>query len=145
MANCDNPSNGANFEKIAQSIFKKQGISLRQNFALNVGIGDLKKAHAFDLGADEPQIIVECKRHCWTEGKNVPSAKMATWNEAMYYFSIAPMDYRKILFVLRDMRRTESLGEYYTRTYEHLIPIGVEILEYDHLSLKETTIYPRVR
>ena len=28
----------------------------------------------------------------------MPSAKMTVWNEAMYYFHIAPKQYRKIMF-----------------------------------------------
>jgi hypothetical protein len=55
------------------------------------------------------------------------------WNEAMYYFLVAPTGYRKILFVLRDYseKRRETLAEYYIRTYSHLIPDDVELWEYD--------------
>ncbi len=51
----------------------------------------------------------------------------------MYYFFLAPRKYRKILFVLRDFnaKRSETLAQYYVRNYGHLIPDGVEILEYD--------------
>jgi hypothetical protein len=34
---------------------------------------------------------------------------MAVWNEAIYYFHLAPQDFRKILFVLHDRR--EQQGE----------------------------------
>jgi hypothetical protein len=75
----------------------------------------------------------ECKSHTWTEGGNVPSAKMTTWNQAMFFFHAAPLGYRKILFVLRDFskKRNETLGAYYIRTNHHLIPKGVEVWEYD--------------
>jgi hypothetical protein len=68
----------------------------------------------------------------------MPSAKMTVWNEAMYYFVCAPSGYRKILFVLRDLRSTnkEALADYYVRTYGHLIPSDVEIWEYDDKSEK---------
>jgi hypothetical protein len=58
---------------------------------------------------------------------------MTIWNEAMYYFALAPEDYRKILFVLRDYseKRGETLAEYYIRTYDHLVPDQVEFWEYD--------------
>ena len=58
---------------------------------------------------------------------------MTVWNEAMYYFFLAPKRYKKVLFVLRDFneRRSESLAEYYVRNYRHLIPNDVKILEYD--------------
>ena len=55
----------------------------------------------------------------------------------MYYFHTAPEGYRKILFVLRDLRRGtgESLCSYYMRTYSHLIPDDVEFWEYDEPTL----------
>jgi uncharacterized protein YhfF len=51
----------------------------------------------------------------------------------MYYFHLAPADYRKILFVLHDRRKGngESLLSYYKRTHFHMIPDGVEFLEWD--------------
>ncbi len=51
----------------------------------------------------------------------------------MYYFLLAPRRFRKVLFVLRDFseERGESLAEYYTKNYGHLIPDDVEIWEYD--------------
>ena len=50
----------------------------------------------------------------------------------MFYFYAAPPQYKKILFVLQDLRRGngESLANYYLRTYEHLVPVGVEFWEY---------------
>lgn len=82
-------------------------------------------------------MLVECKSHKWTTpNDNVLSAKLTVWNEAMYYFLCSPSDYRKIMFVLRDIskRRGETLAEYYIRTYRHLIPAGVEFWEYDELT-----------
>jgi hypothetical protein len=93
---------GKDFELLAKSFFEKQGVSLQENFGLPIGVGSKKKNHSFDLGSDSPKIIVECKSHKWTAGANIPSAKLTVWNEAMYYFLIAPEGYRKILFVLHD-------------------------------------------
>ena len=102
---------------------------------MDVGLSS-KKKHCFDLGAATPKIIVECKSHKWTAGANVPSAKMTVWNEAMYYFHLAPKNFRKILFVLHDKRRRdgESLLSYYKRTYYHMIPQGVEFFEWDEVT-----------
>lgn len=61
----------------------------------------------------------------------MPSAKMTVWNEAMYYFHVAPKNFRKILFVLKHHRRELSLASYYLQTHGHLVPDGVEIWEYD--------------
>lgn len=123
---------GADFERVALEHFAKSGIELSRNFPLEVGLGE-KKIHRFDLGTSHEKVIVECKSHRWTEGGNVPSAKMTVWNEAMYYFHLAPIEYRKVLFVLHHKRHAdgESLLAYYKRTYSHLIPSGVEFVEWD--------------
>lgn len=66
---------------------------------------------------------------------NSPSAKLTVWNEAMYYFHLAPPEFRKIMFVLKHLRYgAESLAEYYIRRYSHLIPQDVELWEFDELS-----------
>ncbi len=110
----------------------EQGLALTPAVAVPIGISG-KKSHAFDLGNAKDKILVECKAHTWTEGGNVPSAKLTVWNEAMFFFYVAPSGYRKLLVVLRDFsaRRNETLGEYYVRTYSHLIPGDVEVWEYD--------------
>ena len=100
---------------------------------LGVSSKTSKKERKFDLGSANPPLLVECKSHRWTSGGNVPSAKITVWHEAMYYFSLAPKEFRKVLFVLRDFsdKRGETLAEYYIRNHGHLIPDDVEILEYD--------------
>ncbi|MFJ7971340.1 hypothetical protein [Psychrobacillus sp. NPDC096389] len=131
---------GRDFEEAARVYFQQQGIMLSERVCLPVGINNFKKDHAFDLGNtsnEAEKIIVECKSHRWTSGDNVPSAKLTVWNEAMYYFLLAPAEYRKVFFILRDysVKRKETLGEYYLRTYKHLIPEDVEIVEYDEIEL----------
>ena len=123
---------GADFERVAMDYFARKHITLARDFSVELGVST-KKRHSFDLGASKPKIIVECKSHRWTSSAHVPSAKMTTWNEAMYYFHLAPHGYRKILFVLHDRRARngESLLCYYRRTYAHLIPVGVEFIEWD--------------
>jgi hypothetical protein len=123
---------GREFEGTAREFFAKEGLDLEPNLSVAIGVKG-QKPHAFDLGDRERMVLVECKSHTWTESGNVPSAKMTAWNEAMYLFLVAPARYRKILFVLRDFspRHSETLAEYYVRTYSHLIPAGVEIWEYD--------------
>ena len=123
---------GAEFERQAALYFKEMGIEVVPNFGVEVGL-KTKKIHAFDLGSEEPKVLVECKSHRWTTGNKVPSAKMTTWNEAMYYFLLAPEGYRKIFFVLHHCREGsgESLLSYYKRIYSHLIPDDVEFMEWD--------------
>jgi hypothetical protein len=135
---------GSDFERAAQEVLASQDLRLVRGFSLPIGIGEKKKDHRFDLGSASAQIIVECKSHKWTKGGNVPSAKMTVWNEAMYYFAVAPEDYRKVLFVLRDYsdKKRETLAEYYIRTRDHLIPDEVEIWEYDE-DAGETIIWKK--
>ena len=126
---------GADFEKVAMEFFATQGISLTRNFPVEIGLSK-KKRRCFDLGTAREKILVECKSHRWTAGARVPSAKMTVWNEAIYYFHLAPPEYRKILFVLHDRREAEgeSLLAYYKRTYFHMIPDGVEFMEWGEMT-----------
>jgi len=123
---------GKDFEVTAKKFFQGKGLSLELNIKIPVGVEDIKKDHAFDLGCLEKKVIVECKSHKWTSGANVPSVKLTVWNEAMYYFMATPSGYRKIMFVLYDYseKRQETLAQYYLRTYNHLIPSDVEFWEY---------------
>lgn len=108
------------------------GLTVQKDISVNIG-HLTKKEHKFDLGyiSDDKKIVIECKSHTWTSGDNVPSAKLTVWNEAMYYFSLTPNEYRKALVVKKDYskRRNETLAQYYIRNYEHLIPDNVEIYE----------------
>jgi hypothetical protein len=124
---------GKDFETAARDWFLKEGFELTPNFVIDLGVGNLKKPHSFDIGSANPAILVECKSHRWTIGDVVPSAKLAVWNEAMYFFHLAPQHFRKVLFVLKhtSSRRNISLASYYIKTFRHLIPRGVEFLEYE--------------
>ena len=120
-------------EKIRVYWKDTHGINLRFRFVMHIGVGDLKKPHEFDLGCCQRKIVVECKSHDWTSGDNVPSAKLADWNQAMFYFSMCPDEYRKYFFCERfwSEKRGCTLAEYYRDKYYHMIPEGVEIWEYD--------------
>ncbi len=128
---------GREFEREASEYFlRAESLTLTSGFTVDIGVGTDKKAHGFDLGRENPPVLVECKSHNWTETGNMPSAKVTVWNEAMYFFHLAPPHFRKVLFVLRaeHSSRKETLAEYYVRLYSHLIPKGVSIVEYDSKS-----------
>ena len=91
---------GKDFEIAALKFFNSDGLNLNRDVKVKVGIGNIKKEHAFDLGCKKQKIIVECKSHKWTSGGNVPSAKLTVWNEAMFYFVASPDGFRKIMFGL---------------------------------------------
>lgn len=136
IGSTSNAQAGRDFEVATKDFFQSQGLPLELNVKVPVGVGTLKKEHAFDLGSEKQKTIVECKSHKWTSGGNVPSAKLTVWNEAMYYFLSAPEGYRKIMFVLRDFseKRNETLAQYYLRTYCHLVPGDVEFWEYNEVT-----------
>jgi len=90
---------GQEFELAAQAFFATTGIPLTPSFG--VPVGHIKtRLHKFDLGSEEPPILVECKSYTWTSGGNSPGAKIRSMNAVMLLFSVAPVRYRKILFVL---------------------------------------------
>ena len=127
---------GRAFELEAQKHFwDEEEIVLQRPYPVLVGLsGKRKEYRRFDLGSDEPRILVECKSHTWTKSGHVPSAKITAWNEAMFFFSLTPDEgYRKVLFVWRSVtpKREESLAEYYVKNHQHLIPDDVEIWEFD--------------
>ena len=109
---------GRAFEVRAQKVFAEYGLRLEADRKVPCGLGVLRKNHAFDLGSENPKVIVECKSHTWTSGGNVPSAKMKNWAEAMFYFHMVPPDYRKIFIVERSVPfgRGETLQGYFLFT-----------------------------
>ena len=125
MGNADNPSTGARFEAAVQAFFRSKGLDLHRDYSVDVGAGSTPKSRKFDLGSGRPATLVECKSHTWTEGGNAPSAKLSVWNEAMFYFLVAPPSYRKILAVLAHSRQGETLAEHYVKRFRHLVPPGI--------------------
>lgn len=127
-----NTEAGREFEDAAHIFFDTAGIKLARGFSAPVGY-KIKKNKIFDLGSAEPPILVECKSYTWTESGNSPSAKIRGINEAMLLFSVAPPQYRKILFVLKHThpRSGVTLASHYIKNQGHLIGPGVEIWEFD--------------
>lgn len=123
---------GREFEDAAHIFFEQSGIKLQRAYTAEVGYVKRKKK-VFDFGSDDPPILVECKSYTWTAGGNSPSAKIRGMNEAMLLFSVAPSEYRKILFVLKHLhqRTRVSLAAHYIKNQGHLIGPGVEIWEFD--------------
>lgn len=131
MSNSDNPRLGAVFQERVKQWFQKE---FKKDFILEqkVPIGNPPKEHKFDIVSVDKTIAIECKRYTWTEGGNVPSAKMGTANEAVFYLSFLPDTYEKYIVMLKteNKKRGETLADYYFRTYQHLLG-SVKVLEYD--------------
>ena len=130
VGSVSNAHAGREFEEAARPFFAETGIVLEPEFTAPVG-RKIKKPHKFDLGSEDPPILVECKSYTWTSSGNSPSAKVRGLNEVMLLFSLAPRRYRKILFVLKHLRREVSLASHYVKTQGHLIGPKVEIWEFD--------------
>jgi hypothetical protein len=121
---------GRDFQHSVMQFLENQGVPLEKEFALPIGC-KVKKLHKFDLGSENAKTIVECKSYTWTSGGNSPSAKIRGLNEAMLHFSVAPDGYRKMLFLMKHLRREQSLGTHYVRSQGHLIGDDVEVWELD--------------
>ena len=129
-ANKYNPKIGREFEGFVKtSLDIKFGIKFSKQA---IRIGNPPKAHSFDLVSENGNIIVECKNYSWTTSGNVPSAKCATLNEAVLYLIKSPKNAKKIIVLRRSFndKKKESLAEYYSRTYAHLLD-GISIMELD--------------
>lgn len=136
-----NAAVGRAFEDAVKGHYARIGIELERDLSVLVGVSNHKKLHRFDLGSRNPPVIIECKSHTWTSGGNTPSAKMTVWNEAMYYFHVAPPDFKKVLFVLKHERQGISLANYYVKTHGHLIPSDVELWELEFETCNEKRIW----
>jgi len=132
---------GREFEESAHVFFAETGVSLQLGFSVPVGY-KIKKSHKFDLGSENPPILVECKSYTWTSGGNSPSAKVRGLNEVMLLFSVAPRRYRKILFVLKHLRKDVSLAAHYIKTQGHLIGPNIEIWEFDLDKKQGEQVFP---
>lgn len=97
-----------------------------------IAIGSPAKNHRFDLVSTDRQFVGECKSFSWTSGGNMPSAKITTVNEAVFYLSLLSTESYRFVTMRRDIRpgSGESLASYYWRTNRHLLG-GVDILEID--------------
>jgi hypothetical protein len=130
---------GREFEEAARLFWAREGIRLQPNFPVLVGYAT-KKPHKFDLGSEEPPILIECKSNTWTSGGNSPSAKIRGINEVMLYFSLAPDHYRKILFMLRHLKGEVSLAQHYVRTQGHLVCPAVEVWEFEPETMRAAQV-----
>lgn len=133
-------------KKICQDYFARQGIELEQDWKIKIKASLIRGEHIFQFVSKRHKIIIECADQSWTESGNPDRLKLPTWNEAMYFFRLAPKNYTKILFVKKSINKKskKSLAEYYFESFMHLIPVNTKIWEYD-ISKKthgEYSIFP---
>lgn len=129
--NNQNPARGREFEALSSTLLTAFfGVQFHNGYAIE--IGDPPKKHRFDLVSTDLSIIGECKNYSWTETGNIPSAKMAFLNEAVFYLQHLKNTQNRFLVLRKDMheRHVETLAEYYYRINRHLLN-GVFIIEID--------------
>ena len=119
------------FRAMVFDYFEHKGIGLKRGLTLNIGAASFKRPHVFDFGSETHRLIIECKSNSWAKDGTVPRSKLMTYNAIMYYFLLAPVDFRKLLALRRVVRTGQTLGQYYVLHYRHLIPYGVELWEFE--------------
>lgn len=126
-----NSAKGKAFQ-IAAATFLGQHFGTQFQIEQPIAIGIPPKQHRFDFVSRDLGYVGEAKDFAWTEGNNVPSAKIATINEAVLYLQHLPQ--ATVRFVVMPRRthpkRSESVAEYYFRTYQHLLD-SVRVIEID--------------
>lgn len=141
VPNSENPARGAAFQRFARDALSKH-FQVRFDLDVPVPIGKPAKAHKFDLLSVDRLFAGEVKSYSWTESDNVPSAKMAVTNEAVFYLHHLPATMNRFVVMRRDVssKRSETLAEYYLRSYGHLLGgIGLIELDADDGSILELT------
>lgn len=100
-----NSAVGKDFKSKVINALVREGYEIESGYSLNIGVSNIKKEHKFAFGGTDQfgaRFVAECKSHTWTESGNIPSAKIATWVQCMYYFSMVDSDYLKYFVVLKD-------------------------------------------
>lgn len=132
--NSENTGKGKFFQTLSAELLG-QHFRIRFQIEHSIPIGNPPKNHKFDLVSDNGLYIGECKNYSWTEGGNVPSAKMGFINEAVFYLQHIPSDRFRFVVLRRDLsnNRIEPLADYYYRMNKHLLN-GVFVIEIDVLT-----------
>jgi hypothetical protein len=129
--NSMNAGKGKSFQSIAAEVLSHR---FQVGFQTEhpIPIGYPPKNLKFDLVSVDGVYIGECKNYSWTEGGNVPSAKIGFINEAVFYLQHISSDKKRFIILRRDIdnKRSETLADYYYRTNKHLLN-GVFIIELD--------------
>ena len=121
-SNSENPKIGRRFQEKVKQWFEVNG-SAEFELEHPILIGNPAKLHKFDIADKSENIVIECKAYVYTMNGNIPSAKLATLNEAVFYFSFLPPETDKILIMAyaTHPKKKETLAEYYIRINGHLL------------------------
>ena len=130
-SNSDNPRIGKAFEKAV----KKWAVDYYDcgfNEEQPVDIGNPARPHKFDLVSQDSKIIIECKCYTWTDGGNVPSAKLATLDEAVLYLRSVTSSATKVIAMKKDYNKKKgiTLADYFCDKKGHLLE-DIKVVEFD--------------
>ena len=101
-----NAQAGSDFEETARAFFQTQGISLTKNFPIEVGVAGAKEGTKIRPREPGPA------NHCGMQIKQVDTRREHTQRQgdrverSHVLLDLAPEEYRKIFFVLKDTRST---------------------------------------
>ncbi len=129
--NSENPKVGRDFQEFVQKCLEQAfGRSFLQEYPFYIGMP--ARPHRFDCVSVDQTIVVECKCYTWTVSGNIPSAKMATLDEVLFYMSFLPAEVTKIIAINKanTTEKSETFAEYFFRTKKHLLR-DVQIYEID--------------
>lgn len=121
-ANSDNTRKGKEFQfRARQALGKVFGFEF--DLEVKLLIGNPPKTHTFDLASVNRMVVAECKAYTWTEGGNVPSAKITTLREAANYLLQLPADTITLIVMDRHCHpvKGEALADYFARLNSHLL------------------------
>ena len=120
--NSENPKVGKDFENLTLEWAQRFFNCNFENEKV-VEIGNPPKPHKFDLVSDDESIVIECKCYTWTESGNVPSAKLATLDEAILYMRSIAHPSKKIIAISYafNEKRNKTLAEYFCERKGHLL------------------------
>ena len=127
--NISNYKAGSDFELIAKEHFESiYGVQFKKT-KIRTGFG-IGKDREFDLVNEDLNIIIECKNFRFTEGNNIPSAKISDFLKEVYKLYIAPKKYKKIICIAKTYNiQGQSLLQYIKEKYYDFIPDDLELIE----------------
>ena len=132
-----NKQKGDMFEIKAKEIMQNfLGCELEEQYKVDIGFS-VQKTHKYDFGNEK--FVIECKSYSWTEGNDIPSAKLSHLKEVIFYFSLTPNSYKKILVLNKSIRNRDekSLGTYFVEINRAFILENVEIYEIENSKLEK--------
>src|SRR5512139_2606533 len=99
--NSMNTQKGRQFQEVAAQVLARHfKVDFETDYEIT--IGKPSKKHKFDLVSVDHKYIGESKNYSWTETGNIPSAKMAFMNEAVFYLQHVPSTVYRFVVMRKD-------------------------------------------